>query len=618
MSTKGELALALQGVLGDMWSGAYRVVAPTAFRSMLSHWAPQFRGYQQHDAQEALLVTLNLLHEDLCNLQSKAAVTAAAAAGGPTALAASPIASLFGGTYRSELTCDACGQKSFVFEPFLNFPLPVPEKEHRKLAVTFFPLNCTPVHMGVRISKTGNSRHVFHQLAELLRQPGLEARVAGVQLSGHSGVYEMGEQKMVGSFRDRDRALVFECVAEPEWRTVTVFSFRPSAHGQRAAACGVPMVCSVKVSDSGHQAVERIREKISSVIGATAQVADARVIKFNGPLEESTELPLKSTLAAACVAVVWTRETAEAIAKSYERIPEDPSCKPGAEDREMTVPLRDCFTMAGAPDSLSLAEAWKCPNCKVPRSAVKIMSLWRAPPVLCLQLKRFKMDFVSREKLHTLVTFPHELNVAEFVAGPEVPHGVYRLVSVCNHVGGLSGGHYTAFSRINGAWYDLNDRSCGQIPEDKVVTASAYVLSYVHESMLGLVLPPVREMDAAQAAAAAAAASASEASSSSAKSSGQAQRHEPLRAAAKKVKSEDSDTSCDMSMSPMPSYEAHHDHDRYHRPSSPLSQPLPPLPQQEELNLSDSQYLCDICSAGVKGGWAGLTRHAKEAHGVDY
>jgi hypothetical protein len=71
-------------------------------------------------------------------------------------------------------------------------------------------------------------------------------------------------------------------------------------------------------------------------------------------------------------------------------------------------------------------------------------------------------------------------------------------------------------------------------------------------------------------------------------------------------------------MSPVPSHGAHHgrdDHYHHQRESLPMSQPMP---LQEELNLSDSQYLCDICSAGVTGGWAGLTRHAREQHGVEY
>ncbi len=625
MSSKGELSEAMHHVMRDMWSGVFRTVAPNAFKKVLSQWAPQFRGYQQHDAQEALLVMLNLLHEDLCNLQSKAAVIAAASAGGPVALAASPIASLFGGTYRSELTCDTCGQKSVVYEPFLNFPLPVPEKEHRKLAVTFFPLAGRPVHLGVRVNKTGNARHIFSRMADVLGLPGLEARVAGLQLSGHSGVFEMGEQKMVGSFRDADRALVFEQVGEEGWRTVMVFSFTVPSHGhQRAAVCGVPVAVSVKVTDSGQQALERARDKIASIVGVSAAamtVVDVRIVKFNGPLEESSEVPLRSTLTASCLAFVWSRDTAEMIAKSYEHIAEDPSCKPNAEDKEMTVPLRDCFTMAGAPESMSLGEGWKCPSCKEARSAVKIMSLWRAPPVLCLQLKRFKMDFVTREKLHTLVTFPLALNMAEFVAGPEVPLGEYQLVGVCNHVGGLSGGHYTAFGKVGGEWYDFNDRNCSPISEEKIVTCSAYVLYYVHHSALDVYLEPVLQADVAAATQAAAIAAAAEASSSGSKSTGSGMsasgtaKAQPASASApKKVKSEDSDTSCDMNVShspPRAAYATHHQSPQQHVPS-------PAVKQDEEVNLSDSQYLCDICSAGVQGGWAGLTRHARDVHGVEY
>jgi ubiquitin carboxyl-terminal hydrolase 4/11/15 len=133
------------------------------------------------------------------------------------------------------------------------------------------------------------------------------------------------------------------------------------------------------------------------------------------------------------------------------------------EDRELTVPLASCFNLAGAPEALSVDEAWFCPRCKTARSgkehllsfvvfcvlkkkkkkklfvsAIKTMSIWRAPPVLCVQLKRFKMDFVTREKLHTLVSFPQLLDMSHFVSG-DAPKAVYQLVGVCNHIGGLSG-----------------------------------------------------------------------------------------------------------------------------------------------------------------------------------
>lgn len=145
------------------------MVAPNDFKKVLSSWAPQFRGYQQHDAQEMLLVLLNFLHEDLCDLKSKKEnSTVVSSEGnlkrpmslflrriGATTLSVcpSPIASLFAGMYRSILTCESCGTESVAFEPFLNLSLPLPEKERRKISVCFVPLHGPVVNYGVRVNK---------------------------------------------------------------------------------------------------------------------------------------------------------------------------------------------------------------------------------------------------------------------------------------------------------------------------------------------------------------------------------------------------------------------------------------------------------------------------------
>jgi len=46
----------------------------------------------------------------------------------------------------------------------------------------------------------------------------------------------------------------------------------------------------------------------------------------------------------------------------------------------------------------------------------------------------------------------------------------YQLYAVCNHMGSLSGGHYTAAARCarDGRWYEYDDSRCAQIPEGEV------------------------------------------------------------------------------------------------------------------------------------------------------
>lgn len=95
------------------------------------------------------------------------------------------------------------------------------------------------------------------------------------------------------------------------------------------------------------------------------------------------------------------------------------------------------------------------------------LSLWTLPDILIIHLKRFCQVGERRNKLSTLVKFPLSgLNMAPHVAqrnaGPKPATGpwpsweqpaclpascpwdfLYDLYAVCNHHGGLQGGHYT-------------------------------------------------------------------------------------------------------------------------------------------------------------------------------
>lgn len=54
-----------------MWKEKYTFVSPLSFREQICRFAPQFRGSDQHDAQEFLGFLLDGLHEDLNYVQVK-------------------------------------------------------------------------------------------------------------------------------------------------------------------------------------------------------------------------------------------------------------------------------------------------------------------------------------------------------------------------------------------------------------------------------------------------------------------------------------------------------------------------------------------------------------------
>lgn len=71
LGTKGALANAVAELIRAIWAQNYLFLSPVTFRENICRWAPQFRGTEQHDAQEFLGFLLDGLHEDLNYIVSK-------------------------------------------------------------------------------------------------------------------------------------------------------------------------------------------------------------------------------------------------------------------------------------------------------------------------------------------------------------------------------------------------------------------------------------------------------------------------------------------------------------------------------------------------------------------
>jgi ubiquitin carboxyl-terminal hydrolase 4/11/15 len=148
-----------------------------------------------------------------------------------------------------------------------------------------------------------------------------------------------------------------------------------------------------------------------------------------------------------------------------------------------TISLHDCMMRFLSAEVLSDTDAWYCSGCKHHVQAEKQIGLWKLPPVLVIHLKRFA--FLSnryREKLEDLVQFPLvDLNMSQYLlSGAEgSSSAMYNLFAVSNHMGGLGGGHYTAFARPSKEWWLLNDESTSLVQDPaKIVSPNSYILFY--------------------------------------------------------------------------------------------------------------------------------------------
>lgn len=102
---------------------------------------------------------------------------------------------------------------------------------------------------------------------------------------------------------------------------------------------------------------------------------------------------------------------------------------------------------------------------------------WNFPEILVIVLQRFSSSF---NKNNILVNFPiNNLDMSNYVIGYNSQNYLYNLVGVCNHSGGIGGGHYTCFSKNKNDWYYYNDTQVTLVKNtNNIISNNAYCLFY--------------------------------------------------------------------------------------------------------------------------------------------
>jgi hypothetical protein len=89
------------------------------------------------------------------------------------------------------------------------------------------------------------------------------------------------------------------------------------------------------------------------------------------------------------------------------------------------IHLEDCLRKFSEVEEIALSESIHCGTCKKPQGHVKKLEVFKPPPILIIQLKRFKFSNTFRNKLTTLVDFPlYNLDLSSFVTQDNLGEGV--------------------------------------------------------------------------------------------------------------------------------------------------------------------------------------------------
>jgi len=121
------------------------------------------------------------------------------------------------------------------------------------------------------------------------------------------------------------------------------------------------------------------------------------------------------------------------------------------DDEEKVISLEKCLQKFH--DVEKLTDSTYCSKCKDHQTHQKSFEIFRPPPILTIQLKRFKRIGNQWRKLQNLVEFPiYNLDLSNHIMDYKFMTNLditcqYDLMGVINHYGSLSFGHYVSMNK---------------------------------------------------------------------------------------------------------------------------------------------------------------------------
>ncbi|KAA8524095.1 hypothetical protein F0562_010474 [Nyssa sinensis] len=141
--------------------------------------------------------------------------------------------------------------------------------------------------------------------------------------------------------------------------------------------------------------------------------------------------------------------------------------------------LKDALQKFFQPEVLDGNNEYNCENCKKLVAAKKQMSIFQAPNVLVIQLKRFEGIFGG--KIDKAIAFEEILVLSSYMCkASQDPHPEYNLFGTIVHSGySPDSGHYYAYIKdAMGHWYCCNDSYVSLATLQEVLSEKVYILFF--------------------------------------------------------------------------------------------------------------------------------------------
>eukprot|EP00455_Lapot_gusevi_P009468 TRINITY_DN1423_c0_g1_i5.p1 TRINITY_DN1423_c0_g1~~TRINITY_DN1423_c0_g1_i5.p1 ORF type:complete len:919 (+),score=331.64 TRINITY_DN1423_c0_g1_i5:79-2835(+) len=538
---QGKIAEEWGKLVTDMFSGKYSVVAPSALKQVVGQFQPRFSGFQQQDSSEFLSFLLDGLHEDLNRVHAKPATSAVESNGRPDEEVAaeawrthllrnqSVITDVLQGQLKSTVVCPECSKVSITFDPFMFLSVPLPSISDRSQEVRFFNPEEAKVNLvSVNVPKVGIALDLKRAVSTVT-----QARLSRVVLCDiwNNRIFRIfADDAGLSEIRANDQVWAWQLpeVAEakdngpapallplfhsgkrknPRWSTYSLLEKEYIVE-----AFGHPLLLNLPARTPVSRALihQRVAEAVTPFLlsgeNIDPQAAPYKILLMDQPgrscgkcsylsmcagcelPNDEKEMELVSGRNKYQLQLVWPDVTLYNTQKVQNIAPEVGVAAAGPRRAANSFHINECIAEFTKQETLSENDAWFCPSCRKFQCASKKFDIWKTPDILIVHLKRFAYTRYLREKIGTLVECPVEgLNIRPFLADPTVPEEdcIYDLFGVSNHMGGMGGGHYTAYTKnlVDGRWFELDDSRVASASAGNVVSPAAYVLFYSRRNM---------------------------------------------------------------------------------------------------------------------------------------
>ncbi|CAG8476434.1 6227_t:CDS:1 [Acaulospora morrowiae] len=158
--------------------------------------------------------------------------------------------------------------------------------------------------------------------------------------------------------------------------------------------------------------------------------------------------------------------------------------------KEYKNSLYDCLERCTAEEQLP---EFICDDCHTKACSSKRISCKKLPPVLAFIVERFQNPTMKNE---AEFEFPEEIDMARWTSRAQevlvgggslkdFPEYKYKLISVVNHDGKINTGHYTAYCRSRGQWFQFDDNTVKLASVEEVLQSKrkAYLCFYMADTL---------------------------------------------------------------------------------------------------------------------------------------